>query len=640
MQYGFGMRSFSFASAVVVVVVAACPGRPAGEGEGEGEGESGGEGEGEGEGDVDGPILSEVSCQGGDWVEIKSRASTPQDLAGWFLTDDVGEPNRREALQGLLAPGARVVFDVTTFGIACDESVALLEGDRVQDATTLAVVVEGASWARLPEPIDLGSDFAEAFPTRAQPNQPRVVGAVRLNEIDCRGAERVELKNTGAASVDVGGFVLAIDPSDPAGRFVLPAGSIVAPAAYLVIEERQGVISGFEFSIDCDNGPVLLLDAAGNVVDSTSTPALLPEAFSWGRVDDGVGAFEPTEPTFGASNTRPLELGAGVFDPARRANVVVVVDGADQALLLADPSRAVPCSFAFDADAPVGCTVREIGVDVFSVSFAETARFRGLEELQLDLSGADPSLARAVIGGALFRAFGIPTARVGLAAVDVAGVTRPAALVVEAVEGRALRRVLPSTKHLYESGNGPLDLVADDVLAYDVSVGSDQRDDLSAVVDVLLPLRTAPGFRAGADDVLRVGDTLDFLAVDAWLSNGSGYARARGQHRIHLDGDGQARLFPAGLNGILKDDGDLLPPGSVLVDACLADVEAECRLPLEQRVRAVNDAATDPLLDLAGLIDDVEAALGADADADALAGLRTRLVARSAEVSARLPAAP
>ena len=133
---------------------------------------------------------------------------------------------------------------------------------------------------------------------------------------------------------------------------------------------------------------------------------------------------------------------------------------------------------------------------------------------------------------------------------------------------------------------------------------------------------------------MRFADTLRFLAVDAWLSNSSGYARARGQYRLHIDKDGQARLLPVDLSGILLDDGELTPSGSVLLDACRADVDQDCLVPLRALVEQIGELVVD--LNLAAVVDGVETALGAAADDAAFLDLRTRLSARPVEVALRL----
>ena len=177
-------------------------------------------------------------------------------------------------------------------------------------------------------------------------------------------------------------------------------------------------------------------------------------------------------------------------------------------------------------------------------------------------------------------------------------------------------------------------MVEADLARYEVSVGDELGDDLSRVAAAVLPFRGAPGFRAGAGSVVRFADTLRFLAVDAWLSNSSGYARARGQYRLHIDKDGQARLLPVDLSGILLDDGELTPSGSVLLDACRADVDQDCLVPLRALVEQIGELVVD--LNLAAVVDGVETALGAAADDAAFLDLRTRLSARPVEVALRL----
>lgn len=604
------MRSLVvFAALVSAPLFIACP--PEGEGEGEGEGEVGA-----------GLILSEISCSGDDWVEVHNLDDAALDLAAYAVTDDLtAGAARQQALSGNLAAGARAVFDITTFGIACDDTVSLVEGARVEDATTLADVAVGATWSRLPEPIERTSAFAESFPTRGAPNQAFAVSStLRINEIDCRGQERIELINVGP-DLDVGGFVVGIDPDSVAGRFVLPA-QVVPTGSLLVISETDGVTAGFDFAISCSGGSLILQDDAGAVLDAVVIDETA-EAFTWGRIPDGSGGFVANEETLGALNELPAELGVGVFDPARIAEITLSIDG--------NPAVLVPCTLSFDDDADVDCEVVEDGAGRLRLTFDSLDRFRGLEALVLDTSGADPSLGGAVVAGALFRAVGVPAPRVGFANISVDGAAAIRGLVVEVVEERALRRVFPSTEYLYSAGALELDLVEAEINGFVLQAGSDlDRVALTTVATTIAPFRSAPGFRTGAADVMKVGSVLRSLAVSAWLADPACYAANQRNWRIHLDKDGEALLLPDRLDAAFGEDAPLFAAGSVIVDACLVD--PDCEDALHDEVRAVSTAAG--VANLVALVNVVRGTLGNSAALDALAA---RVAARPAEVTARLP---
>jgi len=605
------MRSVVFL--VVSSCFIACPAPPAE-----------GEGEGEGEGEVNsGPILAEVSCNGDDWVEVKNLDEADLDLAAFAVTDDVSAGSaRQQPLSGTLAAGQRAVFDITAFGIACTETLSLVEGGRVQDATTLAVTSVGATWSRLPEPIDGSSTFAEGFPTRGAANQALVLSSsLRINEIDCRGLERIELINTGA-DLDVGGFVIGTDPNSVTGRFILPA-QVVPEGGLLVVSETDGVVAGFDFAISCSGGSLILEDEAGAVLDAVVLEETA-EAFTFGRIPDGSGAFVATEETLGATNALPAELGEGVFDVTRIATIALTIDG--------DPAVEVPCTLGFDGDEEVACEVVEDGAGRLRLSLDNVARFRGLEDLVLDTSGDDATRGRAVVAGALFRGVGLPAARVGFANISVDGAAAARGLVVEVVEGRALRRALPSTEFLYAVvGDVGRDLVVADINGFALQSGDDlDRVALTTVATTLAPFRDAPGFQDGAADVMKVGSVLRYLAASAWLADTACYAASSTNWRIHLDKDGQALLLPDNLKTTFGADGPLFAAGSVIVDACRAD--PECEDDLHDEVRDVDTQAE--ALNLDDVVDVLRATLGNSSGLDELAA---RIAARPAEVAARLP---
>jgi hypothetical protein len=580
-----------------------------------------------------------VSCDGADWVEIKNVGTVDVELGTVTVTDDTTDATHRAAFPDApLVPGARAVVDVTEFGIKCDETVSLLRGSSVIDSTTIATASAGATWSRLPEPIAASSTFAESFPTRGAENAPFAVADLRINEVDCLGAERVELINTGASSVDVDGYVLAIDAT-PAGRYVLPAATI-PPAGRLVVNEANATAAtpGFDFNIACNGGSLSLSDDAGSVLDALVVTEVA-EAFTWGRLPDGVGEFAANEETMDAANIAPAVLGAGVFEVGTVANITVDVDNNDRGDL-AD-GNAVPCTFTFGNDAALACSVQSTTTNVFDLTFDDTARFRGLEQLTLDTSGRDPSFAADAVASALFRGLDVLAPRVGLASTTIAGDSAELALVLEVIDGRTLKRTFASTKHLYGTGDGPLDVVSDDVGDWTVLDGNDtDRSDLVIVADTIAPFIDATGFLLGAADRVRMGATIRFLAVDAWLGHTDGYTLARGDTLAHLDSNGQLRLLPGNLDNVLQGDEPTLDGGSAVVDACLAD--NDCLTELVAALDDVSAAVFD--LELEALVSTIQATAGtALSDGAALdaaaASLRGRLASRAAEVDLDVAAA-
>lgn len=563
-------------------------------------------------------------------MEVKNVGDVDVDLAGVTVSDRADDATRREPLGGVLAPGARAVVDVTAFGLACEETVFLLQGDAVVDRTTLVVARADATWSRLPEPIAAASAFSESFPTRGLENQAFAVGDVRLNELDCRGVERVEIVNAGAAAVDLAGYSLTSD-DDATTRLVFPA--IPLPAGgRLVLTEGED----FTFTMRCDGGVVGLRDGDGVLVD-TAVLADIPQDFTWSRLPDGVGAFAAGEESIGAENSPPVETGVGLFDVTAPTTITLAIAEADRPALAAPGDGAsVQAILTVAGDTAIDATVSVPRGGTFLVAFADGARFRGLEHLLLDVRNHDESLTLDIIASALFRARGVLAPRVGLARLDIPGFASQPGRVVEVVDERLLRRTFPSTGHLYDAGDGPADLTAADRTGLTVVVGEPgDVGDLDGLVNTLAPFITGPGLIDGASDVFRMGATIRFLATDAWLGHDDGYGRARGDVFVHIDDGLEARLLPGDLDG-MSLGGDVVPVGSALHAACAND--PPCAALLEEELTLTSAAVIDA--DLDGLIDDVKVGLAGlpGTDANSAEAVREALRARADEVTAALGA--
>jgi hypothetical protein len=148
--------------------------------------------------------------------------------------------------------------------------------------------------------------------------QPGAAGApasaVVLNEIDPSGepADWVELVNRGPDPVDLSGWSVVqgdgASPVDDADRQRLPAGTALAPGAYLRVFTKPPDGPGpgdFGISKSADDR-ISLLDAADAVVDSTaldgSASAPLAAGTSWARLPDATGDFARAASTPGAPN--------------------------------------------------------------------------------------------------------------------------------------------------------------------------------------------------------------------------------------------------------------------------------------------------------------------------------------------------
>ena len=152
------------------------------------------------------------------------------------------------------------------------------------------------------------SPFAPAQAANASVTSP----TIRFTEIESNdGApgDWVELHNTGDAPVDLSDFTFK--DNDDSHAYVLPQGTVVAPGAFLVLDELQKGSSapGFDFGLGKADS-ARLFDSGGALVDSTSWTA--HAATTWGLTDDGAWA-ETLEPTKGSANVFASPTTAALF---------------------------------------------------------------------------------------------------------------------------------------------------------------------------------------------------------------------------------------------------------------------------------------------------------------------------------------
>jgi hypothetical protein len=137
---------------------------------------------------------------------------------------------------------------------------------------------------------------------------------IRINEVESQdltgGPDWVELTNTGAAAVDIGGYTLRDDGNN---TMTIPAGTTLAPGAFFAINTS--------FGLGNPDG-VTVLDGA-TTLDTYSYVAHAPATY--GRCPDGTGALTwTTKVTKGAANAC-----APMADPFPGGLAGTVLDEAD-----------------------------------------------------------------------------------------------------------------------------------------------------------------------------------------------------------------------------------------------------------------------------------------------------------------------
>jgi hypothetical protein len=289
-------------------------------------------------------VVPQAAEDGPDWVELYNTGSAAVDVGGWVLGDS--DPENRSTLgAGLSVPaGGYLVLteDVEfTFGLGKGDTVTLLDGDGATVDTTSwtdGQADEGSSWGRLPNgtgafqtlrsptegavnrddaPVEVpcgngvldagetcDTDGATAASCSAACQLQAPWGVV-VNEVRAAGTDFIELRNNNTFPVVIAGWWLTDDAGLPAGDperpFVLPAGTTLAPGAYLVLTRGTEFLFGLS---DNGDGVTLYAGDAGRQADATTwEDGDASGTDTWARDPDGTGPFSTASvATPGAAN--------------------------------------------------------------------------------------------------------------------------------------------------------------------------------------------------------------------------------------------------------------------------------------------------------------------------------------------------
>ena len=262
-----------------------------------------------------------------EWIELHNLMAVNMDLSGWRIAGGVNftfpngttipaggyrvvasNPAALQAsagISGVLGPwtgaldnGSETIWLETHIGRTMDEFAygdsgrfpVAADGGGVSLAKRAPRLASGEpeNWAGSAQVG--GTPGAENFPGGQPVASPQIV----INEFggSSDASWRIELRNNGATSLELGGLVLAA--SNAPGGYTLPAGSL-APGALLVLEEAQlGFRPLLNDRVFLYHPPrTVLLDAA--VVKATTRARL------------GAEFLVPSAATFGAENTFALQ---------------------------------------------------------------------------------------------------------------------------------------------------------------------------------------------------------------------------------------------------------------------------------------------------------------------------------------------
>ena len=312
--------------------------------------------------------INEVESNGGtpgDWVELINTSSAAVDIGGWLFRDnDAARVTAPAVIPAgtILPPGGYYVLNEVVGGVG-QFAFGLGGADSAMISSPADVLIDSFSWTAHATvtygrcPNGTGA-FGQTSSTKGTANDcssgaggsgggaagasgaagaggttgaggaagaAGTTGAggaagaggsapstVRINEVESNGGtpgDWVELVNVGASTADISGWLFRDnDPARVSAPAVIPAGTLLPPGGYYVLNEVVAGVGQFTFGLGAADSAILS-DATDTPVDSYSWTA--HATVTYGRCPNGTGAFGQTSSTKGAANDCSGGTGAG-----------------------------------------------------------------------------------------------------------------------------------------------------------------------------------------------------------------------------------------------------------------------------------------------------------------------------------------
>lgn len=265
---------------------------------------------------ADAVVINEVESSGGvpgDWVELVNTGSVTVDLSGLRVLDSDDTHVYTVPAGTSLAAGAYFVVEEAqlTFGLGGSDSVRLTDASGTAiDSYTWTAHADPTTYGRCPDRV---GDFAlTAAVTKGVANDctpPAASASIVVNEVESNGDDTdwVEVVNMGAEAVDLSGALFR-DNDATRVPWVVPAGSVVEPGKFFVIDQASGSNpGGFDFGLgNADEVHLFLPDGVTEIATYSWT---VHSTVSYGRCPDGTGDFTTTTfSTKGAPNNCDLPV--------------------------------------------------------------------------------------------------------------------------------------------------------------------------------------------------------------------------------------------------------------------------------------------------------------------------------------------
>ena len=192
--------------------------------------------------------------------------------------------------------------------------------------------------------------------------------------------------------------------------------------------------------------------------------------------------------------------------------------------------------------------------------FVDGQTYRGMDKFHLANSVQDPSYLSELICGELFRAAGVPAARIGHATVTLAGRKRGLYYVKEGYDKNFLRRNFKQSHgNFYDGGflrdiDQPLELIS---TKKDVP----DRKDLKALVEAAREGDKAKRFQK-LEKLLDLDLFISMMVVEVIAADWDGYPIKPNNYRVYHDPDRDKITFiPSGMDQMFGDTGWPVVPG-------------------------------------------------------------------------------
>ncbi|KQZ85364.1 hypothetical protein ASD56_03190 [Microbacterium sp. Root166] len=249
---------------------------------------------------ADAVVINEIESDAGtpgDWVELINTAKVTVDLSGLRVLDNDDTHVYSIPAGTALAGGARLVIEGADlgFGLGGADSVRLTDAAGTAIDAYSWTTHAATTYGRCPDGV--GAFDVTAATTKGAVNDctpPVAAASIVVNEVESNGDDTdwVEVFNVGAAPVDLSGALFR-DNDATRVPWALPAGSIIAPGGFLVIDQASGSNpAGFDFGLG--NADEVHLYLPDGVTELATYRWGIHSAVSYGRCPDGTGAFATT----------------------------------------------------------------------------------------------------------------------------------------------------------------------------------------------------------------------------------------------------------------------------------------------------------------------------------------------------------